>query len=269
VVSPTGVGIAHSLRDSAAGQMLFWDPMNAPRPDEVHSWLVDLGNAVASASALRDDLTPDDRAHADSMVTPARRDELIVRRGALRRILATYLHQPAASIRFTPNSAGKPEVVDASFDCRFNVSHSGSHMVVAVTAARAIGVDVQVIRPRTRCLDLARRFFSPSEVQSLSRVPADEIESAFFDLWTLKEAWVKCLGAGIAYGLHRFTIDAQSDPPRLIDVDNRPAPPFQLQRVSVERDVPGALAVEGDAPVSVKRMRWSAVEALPELDPET
>jgi 4'-phosphopantetheinyl transferase len=72
-------------------------------------------------------------------------------------------------------------------------------MLCGVTLDRAIGVDVEDSRRRVEGPGIARRFFAPAEVRALERG-----ELAFFELWTLKEAYIKARGQGLALPLRRF-----------------------------------------------------------------
>jgi 4'-phosphopantetheinyl transferase len=56
---------------------------------------------------------------------------------------------------------------------------------------------------------VAERYFAPEEIDSLNIAPERLQRERFFALWTLKEAYFKAHGGGIATGLHkvRFQID--------------------------------------------------------------
>ena len=73
-----------------------------------------------------------------------------------------------------------------------------------MTVGRDVGVDVEHIN-RTLTHDVAERFFSPQEVADLRALPEDEQPVVFFDYWTLKEAYIKARGLGLALPLGQFT----------------------------------------------------------------
>lgn len=85
---------------------------------------------------------------------------------------------------------------------RFNLSHSGDWLLVAVCSdpcIAALGVDVEHERGRPiRIMRLARRFFTPAELARLSRLSGEARTRHFYRLWTLKEAWVKAHGLALA-----------------------------------------------------------------------
>lgn len=97
---------------------------------------------------------------------------------------------------------GKPwlDAVSAPF---FNVSHSGEWVVVALSEQN-VGVDVE--RIRTPVYRVAKRYFSAKEVRRLNNLNEHKKKLYFFDLWTLKESYLKLLGKGLTASLGSFTI---------------------------------------------------------------
>jgi 4'-phosphopantetheinyl transferase len=228
--------------------------MIALRPSEVHVWIVDF--AGVSVADLLHDISPDERREAAAFAIESRRDDFIRSRAALRRLLSGYVQTPPADIGITRSATGKPALATKT-GLHFNLSHSGPHTLIALARDGRVGVDVQVVRHDARCLDLARRFFHPQEYQRLQGVPAAELPSAFFDLWTLKEAWHKGTGAGIAGGLDRM-IDADADPPRIAaSPHHSDADTWQLRRLSIAKDTRAAIAVEGNAAFQTRLARWN------------
>lgn len=104
---------------------------------------------------------------------------------------------------FTLGDKGKPHP-EGYNGMHFNVSHSGSWVVVATSNA-AVGVDVERMRKVPE--GVAYRFFSEPEKQMLDEADND-IEKAhiFFTLWTLKESFLKAIGKGLTRSLSTFTI---------------------------------------------------------------
>jgi 4'-phosphopantetheinyl transferase len=238
--------------------------MIALGPDEVHLWNVDVsGFALAEA---RGDLASDEWDEAHLSLRP-RRDDFIRLRAALRRLLSSYTAQQPGALRFTHGAAGKPSLAGCQRQIEFNLSHSGAHLLIGVSGGRPIGVDVQVIRPGVRCLDLARRFFSPAERTYIESLAPADVDQAFFDLWTLKEAWLKATGAGISGGLDHFSIDSTVDPPRLAWVADHSDPPlWLLRRVDIDGKTLAAIALQGDAPALIRMGNWRPADGDPLAD---
>ena len=86
---------------------------------------------------------------------------------------------------------GKP-YIDGMY---FNISHS-HNMVVCAFSDTDIGIDVEKIRewrPRVA------KSFHPEERTRLEKAEDKDLE--FYKIWTMKEAYLKCLGTGITKNL--------------------------------------------------------------------
>ena len=102
------------------------------------------------------------------------------------------------------NSYHKPYIKDCD-DLYFSVSHSGRCVAIAVDTVE-VGIDVEMIRKKD--IDkLSERFFSEGEQAYFSK--KENKPSAFTEIWTRKEAYLKCKGTGISEDLSAF--DTTSD----------------------------------------------------------
>ena len=90
------------------------------------------------------------------------------------------------------NEWGKPFFSDRSLPC-FNWSHSGDWVFLAISDCE-VGVDIEVVRNRSRYLDIAERFYSQEEAEAVRKGG----ENVFFLLWTMREAALKLSGRGLA-----------------------------------------------------------------------
>ena len=90
------------------------------------------------------------------------------------------------------NEHGKPYAKDS--DARFSVSHSGERVILSVDR-NDTGADVEQLVQKDY-LNLAKRFFHPNELEYVMTEVNET--SAFFEIWTRKEAYLKMLGAGIS-----------------------------------------------------------------------
>lgn len=99
----------------------------------------------------------------------------------------------------------------------FNISHSGDWVVIAFSE-HPVGVDVEKIRKAN--LGVAKRFFSEYENNVLFGLPEKEQFNYFFDLWTLKESFLKALGTGLTRPLKSFTVMQSADGFYLHDSDD-------------------------------------------------
>ncbi len=97
---------------------------------------------------------------------------------------------------------GKPELQNFP-GFYFNVSHSGEWVVLAIANAQ-VGIDIEKIKkPVYR---IAERYFSQTELENLNKLSGSSKQAYFFDLWTLKESYLKMLGKGLTKSLGSFTI---------------------------------------------------------------
>jgi len=138
-----------------------------------------------------------------------KRREYALSRALLRSVLGEALAAWPAELEFTCSNRGKPTLGGkfAHAEISFNLSHSGGLTVLAVTRYPVdLGVDVERLRTDVDCLGLASRFFSSREAHELAGLAASARPSAFFACWTRKEALVKALGMGIAFGLAEFSV---------------------------------------------------------------
>jgi phosphopantetheine--protein transferase-like protein len=122
-------------------------------------------------------------------------------------VLSSYC--PGVHLTVEPSiPSGKPVLCGAPLDLRFNLSHSGDWILLGVSLARELGVDIQLHRSLryTSVEKLSRRFFAHAEWEALMSMPEDERLSGFYRLWVLKEAFVKAQGCGLSSGLKRFVV---------------------------------------------------------------
>lgn len=98
-------------------------------------------------------------------------------------------------------SNGKP--VYRNQDIHFSLSHSGSYVVCAVSD-KNIGVDIEGIR--RNAIKVAKRFFTTAECEWIG----SDVHR-FSRIWTLKEAYAKLTGDGIAAAVSRAEFKHEAD----------------------------------------------------------
>lgn len=135
----------------------------------------------------------------------------LVSRSMLRTLLGTAIDCPPEEIIINAGAQGKPFVERPTTRWQFNLSHSRGLIFLALAYDTAVGVDVEYCQRKTDCLELARHFFHPREIQQLEALPADEQRQHFFRLWTLKEAYIKAVGSGLSHGLDNFGFIIQQE----------------------------------------------------------
>jgi 4'-phosphopantetheinyl transferase len=136
----------------------------------------------------------------------------LLARATLRLALAAHLGGPPERFRFTLGRWGKPELVPFS-GWHVNVAHSGRDCAVALTRLGPVGVDVEEVPDALPDLEpIARRRFSPAEVDEILRCTGPQRILAFVRAWTRTEARLKASGHGLLgfdRGVHAAaTLDA-------------------------------------------------------------
>ena len=185
---------------------------------EAHIWYTDPA-LVAEASlvaAYRELLSPAERERNARFLFETGRHVDLVTRALVRTTLSRYWPGIApADWQFVVGPHGKPEVGRPGNcpDLRFNLSHTDGIIVCLVAAGHDVGVDVEDTT-RTGTVDveiIAKRYFSARELAAIRDSPPGMRRSAFFDCWTLKEAYVKARGLGLQLPLDRFTVEVGPD----------------------------------------------------------
>jgi 4'-phosphopantetheinyl transferase len=186
--------------------------MSADEAVQVHIWfrstegLDDAAVAEATSSLSGDELARYRRFH---FARDAR--DYAAAHALLRTTLSRYGGRAPDDWRFDKTANGKPFLVDqGAFRASFSLSHTHGMVACAVTQDADVGVDVECIDREVDAGEIAARFFAPAEARLLADLDADLRRGRFFDLWTLKEAFVKALGVGLTISLASlaFTIDA-------------------------------------------------------------
>ncbi len=163
----------------------------------LHIWVSDLDVSPEAMVLLETALSPDERERAQRFRYKSDSCRFIATRGMLRRILAAYLGADAAELEFHRNAQGKPAVAGCSL--QFNMAQSSCVAIYGISRNRAVGVDLEQIRPHVFAKSVVDLYFSHRERAALERLPAgDEYDAAFLEAWTRKEAYLKGVGLGIA-----------------------------------------------------------------------
>jgi len=87
-------------------------------------------------------------------------------------------------------------------------AHAGDWAVCAV-GRLPIGIDIEQIKPID--LDIAERFFTSEEIRDLKQRPSGNQIGYFYEVWMLKESYIKATGMGLYCDLKSFSIKAGDD----------------------------------------------------------
>jgi len=153
--------------------------------DEVDATLLDAGA-----------LSRFEQARAQRFRYPADRHRYLAAHVGLRWLLSPSLGLPPEAIQLHETDQGKPCLAHPDAP-GFSLSHSQGLAVVAWSAHRDIGVDVELRRPLPELPALAQNHLTSSEHADWRALPPADQAWAFLRLWTRKEAALKALGTGL------------------------------------------------------------------------
>ena len=208
-------------------------------------WAVNLDCASGDLSLL----STNERVRAGRLKRPQDRERSLEAHCAIRRLLAFQLGVDPRCLEFDATAVGKPFLAGPAQNLQFNLSHSGRHGLIAVANDQSVGVDIEVRRPISDLLGVTLQIATPREAKLLKQLPTNQVHSAFFELWTRKEAVLKALGRG-------FFID-----PREVEVGTGPGRSYvnfderiwTVESLAISPCVAAAAAIEGklDTPLIV------------------
>lgn len=239
-----------------------------PPPDTIDLWQWDLDDPCWDHHDRILNAQERERAsrlHGEALQRRSRRC-----RAVLRLVLARYLERAAADIAFTYGAFGKPGL--AGYSVHFNLSHC-SHLALLAVSTAPLGVDIEAQRrPGVDIDSLLDWVCHPEEKRRLLSLGETERGTAFYRLWTQKEAYCKALGDGLQKSLTAIrlvpwagdafrALDAEDSRAADLFVHSLPAPPGYLASlctpVSAPRLRPAAILPDGDITLETNMPRPS------------
>ena len=114
----------------------------------------------------------------------------------VRMVLGALTGRPPQSLRFEASPAGKPYLA-GNDSIAFNLSHSRSYSLIALSLGGEIGCDVEDrFRDDDDVDELGAVVLHPVEQQEMLRLAAPQRQEAFKRYWVRKEAALKAAGSG-------------------------------------------------------------------------
>lgn len=118
-----------------------------------------------------------------------------------RKAISEFCGVNADEIQIALSPFGKPYI--KNLPVYFSISHSGDFAVCAVSNEE-IGIDIEQIRqvhPR-----IHEKFCTESEAEYIRTT-----ENGIFKIWTLKEAYFKCIGTGLGADIKSISFSVASE----------------------------------------------------------
>lgn len=214
---------------------------------EAHVWRADLELNQCFQSSFLELLSPDEKKRAQKFRFAKDCRNFIAARGILRLLIGKYLELKPTEISFQYSKFGKPGIANNN-DLQFNLSHSQNMALFAFTKKFQVGIDVEWVNPAIEAKDIAANFFSANEVRKLLLLPEQQQALGFFNCWTRKEAFIKAVGEGLSFPLHKFEVSLEPDKPAKLlatDWDPKAVSTWSIYSISPGANLIGSLAIEG------------------------
>ncbi|MEZ9765083.1 4'-phosphopantetheinyl transferase superfamily protein [Vibrio splendidus] len=183
----------------------------------VDLWLCSLSNLNDQpdiVSQLKKRLTVDEIAKVERYRMPSSQIQALYVRNYLRKVLSSYSDLMPEAWRLEYGEKGKPRLIEKQqieTGLNFNISHSKEHLLIAVCQREGkqvqLGVDIEHARSSTNIDSIMKHYFSDTELTDLLELNKEEQRERFFDLWALKESYIKATGKGLATSLRSFSFD--------------------------------------------------------------
>ncbi|CAH0992749.1 hypothetical protein SIN8267_02886 [Sinobacterium norvegicum] len=182
--------------------------------NDIHLWWVKPESIISQALLQRywTIVSADEEQRIKGYHNQRQQHDGLITRVLVRYVLSQYEQTPEEGWCFSSTAEGKPHIDYPAYylgrRLSFNVSHTAGMIVCAVTVGQAVGCDVEWLARKNSLQAIAEKYFSPQEQAALFRLPEPLQRRRFFDLWTLKESYVKACGQGLSMGLDSisFTI---------------------------------------------------------------
>lgn len=179
-------------------------------PHEAHIWLASVRSLddPALREAAMQLLLPQEHQAWQRFVQPHSRNEYLLTRLLCRRVLSHVAPVAPSQWGFARNKYGRPEIVTPPeyTGLRFNLSNTRDWAACLVVQRVDAGVDVENCARTPDLEGLSRAVLTPQERALFAQLPEDARAAHFFGLWTVKEAYIKARGLGLALGMENISV---------------------------------------------------------------
>ena len=188
-------------------------------------WWAEAACADPALAAL---LPAADRDRAGRLRRVEDRDRTIVAWALVRILLGDLLGEDPADVaierhcvRCGSGDHGKPRLADTAAGLHFSLAHSGPQVVVAVSRAGTVGIDVECLKPSMDYRPMVRRTLTADEAVAFEAGGARPHD--FLRTWVRKEAVTKAVGTGVATRFETFAVSGPQTDATLLTWPDDPA----------------------------------------------
>lgn len=175
-----------------------------PGPLDVWVYLLEPTEDGRDLDYVRSWLSPEEQARLGRIQHPRALSEFTAGRRLIREVLSRWIGVHPRELLLEEGEKGALSLAPRyGSTLRFNLSHTPGLVALAV-AQSDVGIDVEWTQRGGRTVEIAERYFAPRELEELRQLSLEQQRQRFFQLWTLKEAYIKARGLGLAIPLKSF-----------------------------------------------------------------
>lgn len=171
-----------------------------------HLWFLETGSfsEPSVAHPWLERLEPHEKSRYHACQTDSARRDYLGTRALARTALAHYSGQPAERLRFGTDRNSRPELTWPALPRLFFSLSNTTQLAVGLFAYdHNVGVDVELLAP-IGAMEIAGCCYSGEELAELSTLEESARHSRFYELWTLREAYLKARGVGLTLPLDQI-----------------------------------------------------------------
>lgn len=158
-------------------------------------------------------LDASERQRSERYRLPPDRASYVAAHALLRSTLSSFYAVEPNIWKFNRGQGGKP-LLDPPTELSFSLSHCRRFVACIVCRNFTVGVDIEdTSRPEKQWRN-AEAFLPRVERELLNTASPELRRERFFLLWTLREAFAKASGRGLAFALEQVAF--QLEPPRIV-----------------------------------------------------
>ena len=154
-------------------------------------------------------LSPDERARAARFISEKAARSFVTGRVLTRLALSRHCPVRPQDWVFVPGTHGRPFIAapEKYRGIQFSISHTEGMVACLTSQTASAAVDVERVTAWEDLPFVAPTILSAEERRSIETVAGDAWVRRFFEYWTLKEAYAKALGVGLACDLSSVSFD--------------------------------------------------------------
>lgn len=190
-------------------------PLLKQLENEVHVWFSSPETVTdqRQLACYKSILSPQERERYQRFYFDKDRHLFLVSHALVRKVLSSYIDIEPSVWQFSGNEFGRPEIASPNLplSLRFNLTHTPGLAACVVTLDTDCGIDAEELRARGDQTGIAEKMFAAAEQAELKQLEGREFLERFLTYWTLREAYCKALGVGIAHSKKDYSFELESN----------------------------------------------------------